>query len=385
MFITIIIFLLVLSLLVFVHEFGHYFTARKLGVKAEEFGIGFPPRIFGFYRDKKRKWRFIGGNKSLEELNKDEEKAPADTIYSLNWVFFGGFVKIKGENGEGKNDKDSFASKPAWKKASILVAGVFMNVVLAWLLFSLGFMIGMPGDVEMAGKRARISDPQVMISSVLKDSPADKAELRMGDVVLKVEESEIKSSEELQNIIADRADIETKVIIANLEEEGDKEIIIIPEFNEELERATIGVAIFDTGKISYPFFDSFIYGAKSTWDYLRLIVFAFYNLFADLISGESVEGQVGGPVAIAKYTGEVARFGFVYLLQFIALLSLNLAIINILPIPALDGGRLLFLLIEKIKGRAMKQEIEGVIHTVFFFLLIALIIFVTYRDIINLI
>ncbi len=383
MFLTIIIFLLVLSLLVFVHEFGHFYTARKLGVKAEEFGLGFPPRAFGFYRDKYRKWRFIRGNKSLEKLNKDEQKAPADTVYSLNWVFFGGFVKIKGENGQGKDDKDSFASKAAWKKALILVAGVAMNVVLAWVLFSAGYMIGMPSDVEMAGKRAKISDPQVMISSVLKDSPAYKAELRMGDLVLMVEDRKIESSEELQNIIADRADLETKVLIGNIEEE-DRIINIIPEHDSDLDRATIGIAIFDTGTVSYPFFDAIWQGAKNTWDYLRLIVFAFYNLFADMFAGESVEGQVGGPVAIAQYTGEVARFGFVYLLQFIALLSLNLAIINILPIPALDGGRLLFLAIEKIKGRPMKQEIEGVIHTIFFFLLISLIIFVTYRDIINL-
>jgi regulator of sigma E protease len=384
MILTIIIFLLVLSLLVFVHEFGHYYTARKLGVKAEEFGLGFPPRIFGFYRDSYRRWRLVRGNKSIEELKKDEKKAPADTIYSLNWVFFGGFVKIKGENGEGKDDKDSFASKSAWKKALILVAGVFMNVVLAWILFSLGFMIGMPGDLEMAGKRAKISEPQVMISSVLKDSPADKVELKMGDLVLEIESNKVESSEEMQKLIANRADLETRILIGNIEEE-DKELIIIPEYNEDLNRATIGVAIFDTATISYPLFDAIWQGAKNTVFYLKLIVLAFYNLFADLIIGESVKDQVGGPVAIAKYTGEVARFGFVYLLQFIALLSLNLAIINILPIPALDGGRLLFLLIEKIKGKPMKQEIEAVIHTVFFFLLIALIIFVTYRDIINLI
>jgi regulator of sigma E protease len=384
MILTIVIFLLVLSLLVFVHEFGHYYTARKLGVKAEEFGLGFPPRIFGFYRDSYRRWRLVRGNKSIEELKKDEKKAPADTIYSLNWVFFGGFVKIKGENGEGKDDKDSFASKSAWKKALILVAGVFMNVVLAWILFSLGFMIGMPGDLEMAGKRAKISEPQVMISSVLKDSPADKVELKMGDLVLEIESNKVESSEEMQKLIANRADLETRILIGNIEEE-DKELIIIPEYNEDLNRATIGVAIFDTATISYPLFDAIWQGAKNTVFYLKLIVLAFYNLFADLIIGESVKDQVGGPVAIAKYTGEVARFGFVYLLQFIALLSLNLAIINILPIPALDGGRLLFLLIEKIKGKPMKQEIEAVIHTVFFFLLIALIIFVTYRDIINLI
>lgn len=382
MLLTIIIFILVLSILVFVHELGHFITARKLGVKAEEFGFGFPPRIFGVYKDRNKRWRFLKGNKSISSLEKEGDKAPSDTVYSLNWIFAGGFVKIKGENGDGKLDKDSFANKAVWKRALILVAGVVMNVVLAWFLLSIGYLIGMPGDLEETGKRARVEDEKVMVIAVLEDSPADLAGLKPGESIVKVDGESIKNYEDLQNILDDKIGEE---VLFNLESLQDKrELTIVPSLIEDINRAGIGVAIYNAGTVSYPFFDAFYQGAKSTIWYLRLIVLAFYQLFSDIFAGENVDDQVGGPVAIAKYTGEVARFGFVYLLQFIALLSLNLAIINILPIPALDGGRLLFLAIEKLKGKPIKEEIEAVLHTIFFFLLIALIIFVTYRDILNL-
>jgi regulator of sigma E protease len=384
MFFTIIIFIVVLSVLVFVHELGHFLTARKLGVKAEEFGFGFPPRIFGVYRDQKKRWRFLKGNKSLDKLATEEDKAPSDTVYSLNYILAGGFVKIKGENGEGKLESDSFASKSAWKKALILAAGVIMNIVLAWFLLSVAYLFGMPENLDMAGKRANIENPQVMVIGVLEDSPADKADIVAGEVILKVDNQAVDSFSTLQELIKERVNQETKLLLEGREEAETREVVLVPELNEELDRAVIGVDVYSTATISYPFFESFWQGAKSTGMYLKLIVVAFYHLFADIFAGESVEGQVGGPIAIAKYTGEVARFGLMYLLQFVALLSLNLAIINILPIPALDGGRLLFLLIEKIKGKPMRQDIENIFHTFFFFLLIVLILFVTYKDIINL-
>lgn len=384
MILTIIVFIAVLSLLVFVHEFGHYYSARKLGVKAEEFGFGFPPRIFGFYRDQNKRWRFLRGNKSLEKLKKEGDLAPSDTVYSINWIFAGGFVKIKGQDGDSKSESDSFASKSAWKKAIILAAGVIMNVVLAWFLLGVGYLIGLPEDLDMAGKRAKITDAQVMVIGVYKDSPASQAEIEPGEIIKKVNNQAIETIDDLQVLIDTQVDKETTLLLSKHLDDEVREVVIVPEFNEEIGRGVIGVEIFNTATISYPFFDAFWQGAKNTGLYLKLIVLAFYNLFADLIAGESVEGQVGGPVAIAKYTGQMARFGIAYLLQFIALLSLNLAIINILPIPALDGGRLLFLLVEKIKGKPVREDIEGVLHTIFFFMLIALIIFVTYKDIANL-
>ncbi len=380
---TIIVFVAVLSLLVFVHELGHFLTARKLGVRAEEFGFGFPPRIFGVYRDQKRRWRLVRGSKSVEKLKAAGDQAPADTIYSLNWILAGGFVKIKGESGDEESAKDSFANKSAWQKALILSAGVIMNVVLAWFLLSIGYLIGLPGDLEMTGQRARVREAQVMVIEVIEKSPASQVEIQPGEVIKQVNGQPVETITELQTLINQRLDQETTLLLSTEPGRETREVIIVPEFDPDIGRGVIGVAIFNTGTISYPFFDAFWQGAKSTAMYLKLIVLAFYNLFADLIAGESVDGQVGGPLRIAQYSGEAARFGFIYLLQFVALLSLNLAIINILPIPALDGGRLLFLAVEKIKGGAIRQDIENALHMVFFFMLIALIIFVTYKDILS--
>ncbi len=381
-FITIIIFIAVLALLVLVHELGHFLTARKLGVKSEEFGFGFPPRIFGVYKNKFGKWKFVKGSKSTEELAKNEETAPADTIYSLNWIFAGGFVKIKGENGDGAKDPDSFIVQKAWKKIIILVAGVTMNIVLAWALLSASFMFGMNQDLEMAGKNARVKDPEILFMSTLPDSPAALAGIEPGDTLISLNGESLKLYADFVSRVEDYQGQEVQLVI---EREGEEIVLrMTPEFNEEIDKVAIGVAVYNSATVSYPFFEAIWQGAKNTGLYLKLIVVAFYNLIADLIVGESVEGQVGGPIAIAKYTGEIARFGFIYLLQFIAILSLNLAIINILPIPALDGGRILFIIIEKIKGKPVKAELEGIFHTIGFALLMLLIIFVTYKDIANL-
>lgn len=381
-FITILIFIAVLALLVLVHELGHFLTARKLGVKSEEFGFGFPPRIFGIYKNKFGKWKFVRGSKSIEELNKDEETAPADTIYSLNWIFAGGFVKIKGENGDGEKDPDSFIVQKAWKKILILVAGVVMNIVLAWVLLSIAFMFGMNQDLEMAGKNARVENPEIMFMGALPDTPADKAGLQAGDTLISLNGESIKLYSDFVSRVSSYQDQEVELIV---EREG-KEVALsmTPEFNEELNQTAIGVAVYNSATVSYPFFEAIWQGAKNTGLYLKLILVAFYNLISDLIVGESVEGQVGGPIAIAQYTGEIARMGFIFLLQFIAILSLNLAIINILPIPALDGGRILFIIIEKLKGKPVKAEVEGILHTIGFALLMLLIIIVTYKDIVNL-
>lgn len=382
---TIVIFVLVLSFLVFGHELGHFFTARRFGVKAEEFGFGFPPRGIGVYKNKHGKWRFVFGNRSVESLETAEDSnlhpATGSTVYSLNWLPLGGFVKIKGENGEGENDKDSFSYQKIWKRIIILSAGVIMNVILAWFLFSVGYMIGMPQSTDTLGKSAIVSEPKVMIATVMPDSPAFAAGLKEGDAVLRINNIEVATDKSLQDIVAQNSGKEITLSVLR----GDKEetILVTPSARDS-ERATIGVAIFSAGLVRYPFFPALIEGAKTTVWMTQQIFVAFFNLFKDIFAGHKVGDQFAGPVGIATITGQAARLGFSYLLQFTALLSLNLAVINILPLPALDGGRILFLLIEKIKGKPMKREIEAVIHNMGFLLLIALILFITYRDIIKL-
>ncbi len=385
MLLTIVIFILVLSVLVFAHELGHFMTARRLGVKAEEFGFGFPPRALGVYRNKAKKWRFVFGARTYESLERSADEKlhphPKSTIYSLNWLPIGGFVKIKGQDGEEKNDKDSFAGQKIWKRLVILAAGVIMNVFLAWGLFSVGYMIGLPQVTDTVSKNAIISEPSVIIASVVPDSPAAIAGLQSGDIIKQVNGQVIASESLLQEIVG----ANNGQVIPLAVNRGGEDIDILAEpASKDGGRATIGVAIFASGTVRYPFFSAIIEGARTTGVMLKEIVVAFGSLFTNLFQGKPVADQFAGPIGIANITGEAARLGFIYLLQFTALLSLNLAIINILPFPALDGGRIIFLLVEKLKGRPVKQEIETLVHNIGFLLLIALIIFVTYKDIVRL-
>lgn len=386
MFSTILIFIIVLSVIVFAHEAGHFFTARLFGVRAEEFGFGFPPRILGFYKNRRGKRVWLFNNQSVENLETslDENVRPAEkaTLYSLNWLPLGGFVKIKGENGEGQDEADSFAAKKIWQRAIILVAGVLMNVVLAWLLFSLGYMFGLPQSTDMAGPKAIITESSVMLSAVLPDSPAESAGLKVGDAILAVNGEAVGTEVALQDAIAANDGLNTELLVRR---DNQEEKIMVTPTIQSGSRATIGVGIYASALIRYPFFSAIVEGAKTTGWLIKEIFVAFSNLFSSIFDGQSVADQFAGPVGIANITGQAAREGFIYLLQFIALLSLNLAVINILPFPALDGGRLLFLIIERIKGSPVKREMENVIHNIGFFLLIVLVLFITYKDIAKLV
>jgi regulator of sigma E protease len=388
MFLTIIIFVLVLSVLVFVHELGHFMTARRLGVRADEFGFGFPPRAIGFYKNKQGKWQRVIGSKTYESLEQDADtkKIPADgsTIYSINWLPIGGFVKIKGENGDGENDPDSFAAKKIWKRVIILAAGVIMNIVLAWVIFSVGYMIGFPQATAELGSHAIISKQSVAVIDVVPGSPAASAGLKQGDLISKINGQAVATETDVQTIIGVRGGQATEIVVSD--NGTDKILNVTPatSINGAEGRAAIGVSIMAAGTVRYPFFDSIWEGAKITVWTLKEIFVAFGGLIGSLFHGQSVAGDFAGPVGIANITGQAARLGLIYLMQLTALLSLNLAVINILPFPALDGGRIFFLLIEKIKGKPVRRDVEAVIHNIGFMLLIALVLFITYKDIVKL-
>ncbi|NCD01136.1 RIP metalloprotease RseP [bacterium] len=369
MFYTIIIFILVLSVLVFAHEFGHFWVARKSGVKAEEFGIGFPPRLFGVYKSKGGKWKTFWGRKEINDA--------IDTIYSVNWIPLGGFVKIKGENGENKDDKDSFSSKPAGIRALILSAGVLMNILIAMVFISVGYMIGFPGNINGLPEAAKVSDYKVQVMEVIPDSPAEEAELQVGDVVSKVNNVDIVSEEDLQNEIAKFPGKEVNLTVFRQNEMLN--VLLTPDDIEGEGR--MGVAIVATGVISYPWYQAIWEGIRTTLFFLWAIIIGFISLIKNLIISAPINAEVAGPIGIADLTGRFARMGFVYLLQFSALLSLNLAVLNILPFPALDGGRLIFVIIEKIKGKPVKKEVEAAIHNLGFLLLMVLVLFVTFKDV----
>jgi len=386
MWLTIIVFVLVLSVLVFVHELGHFFTARRLGVKSEEFGFGFPPRILGIYKSKSGKWKKIIGNKSsdgLHTLDKEGDRpAKKSTIYSLNWLPIGGFVKIKGENGDGENDDDSFASKKIWKRVLILSAGVLMNVILAWALFSWGYMIGLPQSTDNVSEKAIVSEQMLVVAQVVSDSPAEKAGLKLNDIIISADGEILVQQEELQALTSNKGGEEINFLVKRGDEETS--VPVTPIFNEDSNKSEIGVSVVAGGLVRYPFFQAIWEGLVTTLWMLKEIILAFVMLIVGIFSGHGVGGELAGPVGIANFTGQMARLGTSYLLQFTAFLSLNLAVLNFLPFPALDGGRVLFLLIEKIIGRPVKRDIEALIHNLGFILLIIIVLIITYKDIIRL-
>jgi len=371
MLLTLIIFLLILGLMVFVHECGHFFTARKLGVKCDEFGFGFPPRIFG-WKKVKGKRKFFWGNAEVES---------DDTIYSINWIPLGGFVKIKGEDGEGKDEKDSFAHQKIWKRAAILSAGVIMNVVLCAVLLMFAYGLGAPQAIDDNDLSVKAQDVKIQIVSVLDKTPAAEAGIMMGDVLISIDNQQITKVKDVQTYIAGKAGQDITVQYERLG--VTKTATLKPTILKETGLAGIGVALSKTGIVSYPWYEAIWLGLKGTYLMFIQIIVGLAMVIKNAVIHQPLGVDVAGPVGIAVLTGRVARMGFVYILQFTALLSLNLAIINFLPIPALDGGRVLFLIIEKIRRRPINQRVEQVIHTVGFALLMLLVVIVTGGDLWN--
>ncbi|MEA3449820.1 MAG: RIP metalloprotease RseP [Patescibacteria group bacterium] len=373
MFFTLIVFIAVLSILVFAHELGHFLTAKKFGLDPEEFGFGFPPRALGIYKSKDGKWKQVRGGKEVDDAQ--------GTIYSINWLPLGGFVKLGEDDEKIPENANHFHNKPIWQRTAILLAGVTMNVVLAAVFLSFGFMIGLPQVTEGLHSSAVVSEQKIQIISVLDETPASEADLKTGDTILNINGETFKNSEELQNY----SNTQIGNILNYQIKRADKEmsLTITPERIEETEKGGIGIGIIDTGLVRYPVHIALWEGIKATVFMLGAILAAFYELLKGLVVESSVKAEVAGPVGIAVLTGQVARMGFVYILQFAAMLSINLAIINALPIPALDGGRVLFLLIEKLKGSPVKRETEGRIHYIGFALLVALILVVTFKDLVR--
>lgn len=355
---TIIIFILILGLLIFVHEFGHFLVAKKNGVKVEEFGFGFPPRIFGIKY--------------------------GETIYSLNWIPLGGFVKIFGEEGEAKENPHSFASKKIWQRTIILLAGVAMNVVLAIIVISLGYGLGLPTAID---DLQIVSRAKVQITEAAPKSPAQLAGIKVGDTIVKIvgqgELNNVSQVAQVQNFINEN---KGKEITLNLQRGRDvREVKIVPRVNPPPGEGALGVGLARVTTTRYPWYQAIYEAAKTTFILIWTIILALGYLFWQLVSqGRAPGAEVAGPVGIFSLTGQAAQLGFVYLLQLTALLSINLAIINALPLPALDGGRLLFLLIEKIKGSPVSQKIERAVHSAGFVFLIILMVLITARDVIKL-
>jgi regulator of sigma E protease len=361
---TVLLFLLVLAALIFVHELGHFIAAKKFGIRVDEFAIGFPPKIFGWKK--------------------------GETEYKINLVPLGGYVKIFGEdpNDESINGPDSarsFVNVAKWKQIIVLLSGIFMNLVFAWILISISFNLGMLSPIEDK-YRDKAEDVSVMVLSVLKDSPGEKGGIKQGDHIIAIESGETKilnpGIAEVQNIIANA---ESELNIEYLRGVATGSVSVVPSSSIIEGKKAVGISMALVGIVKYGFFESFVEGAKLTAIQTVNITKGIYSFIFSAFNGKSdLLSQVAGPVGIASMVGDAKDIGLSYLLGLIAIISINLAMLNLVPFPALDGGRVLFVLIEMISRKKIKPVIANILNLVGFSLLILLMLVITYKDVLRL-
>lgn len=381
-----------LSLLIFIHELGHFWAAKRFGLLVEEFGFGLPPRAWG--------------------------KKIGETIYSINWLPFGGFVKIFGENREDANSSSvsvgtgrpsapaaegalrsrsmesakqttepielrelpheteedfrkssftqggmrgrGFSSLPIWKRVVVIAAGVVMNFLFGWIVLSSVYMIGIP--------------EAILVTQVQPGSPAEAVGITVQDKILHF--SDIPAFTQLVNAQ------QGMPVTITIERQGvQRDIVVTPRVNPGPNEGALGVGLLKVGMPQQGFFESLWQGLTSAVHITQAIFVALYHLVGQVFSGQGDFSQVSGPVGIVKVTADASQFGLGYLLQLLALISLNLAVLNILPFPALDGGRLFFLLIETLKGSPLPIRFEQYVNAFGMALLLLLMVVITIKDV----
>lgn len=354
MIITIIGFIAVLAFLVLVHEAGHFFAARRFGIGVEEFGLGFPPKLWSAKR--------------------------GETVYSINAIPLGGFVKIKGEDAAFASDLDSFGAKPVWQRAVVICAGVTMNIIAGWALLTMLFMAGAPMERDGSIEERYFHNPRLVVTEVLAGSAAEGAGMLPGDTIISADDVLFTAIEPFQKYVDKKDSQAISIRYGRGKEEIQTSVAgaVMPEV--DFERSIIGVGLAEVGVVRMPPHKAAIAGTIATGNYLDRIARAFGGIIAGLFRGEGAGDDLGGPVAIAVATGDALDLGWAHAVIFTAILSFNLAIINILPIPALDGGRLIFLGIEAVRRKPSRAEVEAWFHRAGFALLMLLAVVITYRD-----
>ena len=351
----ILIFLFILTVLVLVHEFGHFIIAKKTGVKVEEFGIGLPPRLFG--------------------LKKGE------TLYSINLLPLGGFVKLYGEEYNKlskKNKNRAFINKSVWQKTLIILGGVIGNFLLGWFIFS-----------YLVTQGISVPTDKVTIEKIGKNSPAQIAGLKEKDVVTKLIPQDPRSPQIVltatEDLISQTKKLAGQTIGLEIKR-NDKTFLIkiIPRINPPKGEGPLGITITSSMIKKYPWYTAPYFGLIETINVTYKIASELGKLILGIITFQKPHVDVAGPVGIATLAGQAIKFGGNAFLQFLALLSLNLAIINILPFPALDGGRLIFVFYEGILKKKPNKNVEQYTNLVGFVILLSLAALITVNDIIKL-
>lgn len=360
---SVLIFFIILAVLVLSHEFGHFIVAKISGVRVDEFGFGFPPKIFGI--------KF------------------GETTYTLNLLPFGGFVKIFGEDGEdmGSDATRSFLNQSKKVQAMIVVAGVVFNLILAWFLFSVGFMTGLPVPLGSMPAGTVLENQKLLITGVLKDSPASKAGLLVGDeiILLSMDDGQKIQSptvSDVQEFIQNAKDKKISFVYKR-GEEPIKETFVTPKIGLVPDKPVIGISMDMVGNLKLSILGAIYNGGWMTVNVFIATILGFANLIYMLFSGQSALESVAGPVGLVSIISDAYGFGFIYLVGLTALISVNLAVLNLIPFPALDGGRLFIILIEAIKGSSINSKAVGIVNATGFLILLVLMLFITYFDVLK--
>ncbi len=383
---AILFFLVILAILVLSHEFGHFIVAKIFGIRVDEFGLGFPPRIFS------RKY--------------------GETVYSLNWLPFGGFVKIFGEDpthevldSGHKDNTRSLYRKPRYIQAAVIAAGIFFNLILAWFSLSAGFMAGLPVPVGFSSFGPKPEGSTLLITDIFPGSPASEAGLKSGMTItyLATKDSSLEkiNPETVSDFISKnsgkeiylgyktalRSGILGTIGLGPLAFESEtKTVTIIPRSGIIDGRPGIGIAMDQVGILKLPFFDAFYAGGLGVYSLFTGTISGLYSFLAGFFTTGSSSGvSVSGPVGLIGVVGEAANSGLAYLLALTAVISVNLAAINLVPFPALDGGRLFFLAIEALIRRPLNPRIVNTLNITGFVILLGLMIFVTYGDLVGMV
>ena len=354
-----IVFILMLSVLILIHEMGHFLMARLFKMRVEEFGIGLPPRAKSLFKHR-------------------------GILFSLNWLPLGGFVKLYGEdmeNPEQATSPEAFFNKPMWQRAAVLLSGVMMNFILGVVVFGIVYSyLGIPTKTD-----------KVIIVEVAKDSPAAIAGVEVDSLVKKIvsgkkEVSFVGIDEFVQKIDS----LKGKEVEIVLEDKSgvEKTVKITPRVSPPEGQGALGVALSSVEMKKYPLwqmpFRGVVVGLSEAWGWGKEIAGNLKMIVVNLITGKGLPKDVSGPVGIYQVSKEVYRVGWVAVLQFMGILSINLAILNVMPFPALDGGRVAFLGVEKIIGKKKKNMIEGYVNTGGMIFLLGLMVLITVKDVIKL-
>jgi len=362
--VTALLFIAILALLVFVHELGHFLAARMMGIRVDEFALGFPPKIYSWKR--------------------------GETTYSLNLIPFGGYVKIFGEDPDeeslhGKDSSRAFVNKKPWQKTIVLVAGIAMNVFLAWIFLSGSLMFGMTTGTSDVNP-AYVSNQRVIVTAVIPHSPAEKAGIRPGMEIISLFVDDMgflpDSAEKIQELVQNSNGQEIRLSVREFVTTST--IKVVPEKGVLGSKYGIGISMDLVGNVDLPFFEALKQGASMSWNAFTSIFLGAFSLIGGLFNGSTDTASVSGPIGIAKMVGEARILGLAYLASFTAFISLNLAALNLLPFPALDGGRVVFVVIEWITRRRIPSKVANTTNLIGFSLLMLLMLVVTIKDVIKL-